>query len=78
MVGAGAPLDTSDVLNELSPLVDQSLVLGEIVEGREPRYRMLQTNRTYAREKLEVGCVRSACLCGGGPPIVCLDQDTRS
>jgi non-specific serine/threonine protein kinase len=46
-----APLPTTDVLDLLTRLVDKSLVvLDEQVAA--PRYRMLETVRQYAREKL--------------------------
>jgi predicted ATPase/class 3 adenylate cyclase len=40
-----------DVLNLLSQLVNKSLIAVED-EGREPRYRLLETVRQYARDKL--------------------------
>jgi len=52
-VCSGAGLETFDVLDLLSQLVNKSLVV--VVEGsqsRETRYRMLETIRQYAREKL--------------------------
>jgi len=49
-VGAGGMLDTADVLDSLTALVEKSLV--ELYAGGE-RYRMLETVRQYAQEKLE-------------------------
>jgi predicted ATPase/DNA-binding SARP family transcriptional activator len=52
-IGSDENLHTSslDVLDELASLVDKSLVLSE--EGEvDSRYRMLETVREYAREKL--------------------------
>lgn len=43
--------DDWDVLDLLTALVDKSLVIAE-VSGREPRYRLLETTRQYALEKL--------------------------
>jgi tetratricopeptide (TPR) repeat protein len=40
------------VLDELSALLDQSLVLREHVAGREPRFRMLKLVHDYALERL--------------------------
>jgi non-specific serine/threonine protein kinase len=48
-----AGLERDEVLDLLSSLVDKSLVLFE-GQDRETRYRLLETVRQYAREKLEV------------------------
>ena len=40
-----------DVFDLLSSLVDKSLVVADL-EGSEPRYRLLESFRQYAREKL--------------------------
>lgn len=45
-------LATSDVLDLLTQLVNKSLVDVERVPGQEVRYRLLETIRQYAREKL--------------------------
>ncbi|MBC5804524.1 MAG: tetratricopeptide repeat protein [Candidatus Eremiobacteraeota bacterium] len=50
-VCAGATLDELAVLDLLSSLVDKSLVQAEPVGG-EIRYRLLESTRQYAREKL--------------------------
>ncbi len=51
IVGDGeAPLDQVDLADGLMRLVDRSLVLAE--RGTTTRYRMLETIRQYAREKL--------------------------
>jgi len=49
----GAPLDDESVLDELSGLVDKSLVVMEI-DGDDARYRLLETVRQYADERLRV------------------------
>ncbi len=49
-VGAGDAIDAADVLDLLTHLVEKSLVIADI-EG--DRYRMLDTVRHYAREKLQ-------------------------
>jgi non-specific serine/threonine protein kinase len=49
---AGEELERDDVLELLSHLVDKSLVL-VAEQGREARYRLLETVRQYGREKLE-------------------------
>ena len=46
--GAG---DAAAVLDQLSSLIDKSLVL--VDKGVRPRYRMLETTRSYALDKLE-------------------------
>ncbi|HEY6513234.1 MAG TPA: hypothetical protein VI032_14710 [Burkholderiaceae bacterium] len=46
------PVSSDDVLDHLSSLVEKSLVMtGEVEDGT--RYRMLETIRDYAREKLQ-------------------------
>lgn len=50
-VAAEAGGDDWDVLDLLTALVDKSLVLADIA-GRAPRYRLLETTRHYALEKL--------------------------
>jgi len=52
-VCAGEDLGQDEVLDLLSSLVDKSLVL-VAEQGREVRYRLLETVRQYASEKLEV------------------------
>lgn len=50
-VGAGGAISTADVLDVLASLVDKSLV--EVLEsGGQARYRMLETMREYAAERL--------------------------
>src|SRR5438067_5876534 len=51
-VAAGGAIAAADVLDLLSGLVDKSLVLLE-TEAIEARYRMLETMRQFARERLE-------------------------
>jgi len=50
-VGSGDGLDDLDVFDVLSSLVDKSLVLAE-PDGDALRYRLLESTRVYAREKL--------------------------
>ncbi len=52
--GGGSPavLSESDILDLLSHLVDKSLVMVDREQGDEVRYRLLETVRQYAREKL--------------------------
>jgi non-specific serine/threonine protein kinase len=50
-IGAGAGCDAGDVLDRLAALVEQSLVVRDDHAG-EPRYRLLETVREYAREQL--------------------------
>jgi predicted ATPase/DNA-binding XRE family transcriptional regulator len=46
------PVDELGVLALLASLVEKSLVVADL-SGPEPRYRLLETARQYAREKLE-------------------------
>ena len=48
---AGQGIETSNVLDLLTNLVDKSLVVPD-EKADEPRYRMLETIRQYSREKL--------------------------
>ena len=50
-VGTGADLDVSEVLDTLTHLVEKSLVEREPAQDR---YRLLETVRQYARERLDV------------------------
>ena len=49
---AGDETDDFDVLDLLSRLVDKSLVVVDRERDGEPRYRLLETVRQYARERL--------------------------
>jgi non-specific serine/threonine protein kinase len=51
-VGAGAGVDAGDVLDGLTRLVDQSLVQPEPGPDGVGRYRLLETLRHFARERL--------------------------
>src|SRR5205814_4235897 len=51
-VAEGGAISAREVLDLLSGLVDKSLVLLE-TEALEARYRMLETIRQFARERLE-------------------------
>ncbi len=50
-VGSGQELDELAVFDVLASLVDKSLVLAE-PQGDAPRYRLLESTRAYASEKL--------------------------
>ena len=50
-VGGDAQLDDWMVLEHLGALVDKSLVVAEL--GQAPRYRLLETSRAFALEKLQ-------------------------
>ncbi len=52
-VCAGEGLDENDILNLLSSLTDKSLVVAD-TGGDEERYRLLESTRAYALEKLSV------------------------
>jgi predicted ATPase/class 3 adenylate cyclase len=51
-IGSGAGLDELDVFDMLASLVDKSLVLAE-PQGGLVRYRLLESTRAYASEKLD-------------------------
>ncbi len=52
-VCAGTGIERRQVLELLSLLVDKSLVVAHTLQGSEARYRMLETIRQYAQEKLK-------------------------
>src|SRR5206468_664381 len=52
-VCAGDGIETVDVLDLLSALVSRSLLNADRQPGAEPRYRLLEVTRQYAREKLQ-------------------------
>jgi non-specific serine/threonine protein kinase len=54
-VGAGEGVETSEVLDLLTRLVDQSLVQAEAQPDGTVRYRLLETLRAYARDTLAAG-----------------------
>ena len=54
-VGSGEELDELDVLDVLASLVDKSLVVAE-PQGDAVRYRLLESTRAYAVEKLAAAC----------------------
>lgn len=51
-VAASASVDADDVVDALTSLVDKSLVMPEII-GVAARYRLLESTRAYALEKLQ-------------------------
>ncbi|MGR4065294.1 MAG: ATP-binding protein [Vulcanimicrobiaceae bacterium] len=58
-VGSGEDLDELDVFDVLASLVDKSLVLAE-TDGDSLRYRLLESTRAYALEKLSHAGERDA------------------
>jgi predicted ATPase/DNA-binding CsgD family transcriptional regulator len=54
-IAADESIDPGEVLQLLSRLVDKSLVVAEEGGGQRTRYRMLDTIREYALEKLQPG-----------------------
>jgi predicted ATPase/DNA-binding SARP family transcriptional activator len=52
-VGASDGIQEEEVLELLSKLVDKSLVVAEVRAGEVRRYRLLETVRQYAQERLE-------------------------
>ncbi len=53
-VCAGGDIERTEVVRLLGRLVDQSLVLAEPAEDATTRYRLLETVRAYAAERLEL------------------------
>lgn len=51
-VCAGGDVESAEVLDALSHLVDKSLITATSLQGGETRYRLLETIRQYALEKL--------------------------
>ncbi len=58
-IGCSAEIDEFDLLDVLASLVDKSLVQVER-DGAATRYRLLESTRLYAREKLEAAGEREA------------------
>ncbi len=58
-VGAGGSVEEEDVLDLLSGLVEKSLVVTRGSDEGVVRYRLLETVRQYALEKLEESGGRS-------------------
>jgi predicted ATPase/class 3 adenylate cyclase len=58
-VCADEHIESWDVVDLLTSLVDKSLVVAEL-QGTSPRYRLLESTREYALEKLEVSVERQA------------------
>jgi len=54
-VGPGGAVEEGEVLDILSALVDKSLVVAETTAEARVRYRMLESIRQYAQERLEEG-----------------------
>ena len=50
---AWGEIQREDILNLLSSLVGKSLVVADTLQGSEARYRLLETIRQYAQEKLK-------------------------
>lgn len=53
VAGVGPEVDDEELLNLVASLVDKSLVVAETNRDGEPRYRMLEPIREYARERLD-------------------------
>ena len=49
---AGGDLDRAGIADVLARLVEKSLVATDMASSRERRYRLLETVRLYARERL--------------------------
>lgn len=51
-IAGTAPLDSDQVLDLISALIDKSLIVVEHKDGGDVRYRLLETLRRYARNRL--------------------------
>ena len=51
-VGAGEAIEVYQIIDLLAQLMDKSLILNEVMESGENRYRMLETIRQYAYDRL--------------------------
>jgi len=51
-VCAGDPIDRYEILDLLTALIDKSLIVAEDQESGQVRYRLLETLRQYARDRL--------------------------
>ena len=58
-VATGAPVEESDVFDVLAGLVDKSLVVS-LASAGENRYRLLESTRAFALEKLAAGSYADA------------------
>ena len=69
VIGAGDGIESDEVLDLLSQLVDKSLVLAQATKDGTVRYRLLEPVRQYARERLhgsqesKTVHLRHACWC---------------
>jgi len=61
-VCAGGELDPMGIADVLARLVEKSLVIAEAGSSRESRYRLLETVRVYARDRLEEARESSALI----------------
>ncbi len=73
-VCAGEDVSETGVANFLSSLVDKSLVVADL-DGFEPRYRLSESSRQYAREKLATRGERDAVARRHG--LACLELAAR-
>jgi predicted ATPase len=55
LICSGGSVDSLDVLDLVGRLVDKSLVLADHAEGGTPRFRLLETLRAYAVDRLRDG-----------------------
>jgi predicted ATPase/class 3 adenylate cyclase len=58
---AGEAIETWDVIDALSSLVDKSMLVADRTPSGSTRYQMLETMRQYARERLDAAGTADAC-----------------
>jgi predicted ATPase/class 3 adenylate cyclase len=80
LVVSDEALETLDIIDLISSLVEKSLVVAETQEI--PRYRLLESTRAFALEKLEQSGERDALACRhaqwAADPADCVDKATRT
>ncbi len=74
-VAAAAGIDEWAVLDHLGGLVDKSLVVSEA--GEEPRYRLLETSRAFALEKLHEASETGVTLRSHAEAILAVFEQSR-
>ena len=75
-VTADRDSDEWEALDRLGALVDKSLVVAEA--GTEPRYRLLETNRAFAMEKLQEAGETESALRNHAQAVLAVFEESRA